>query len=198
MCKELKVFLPETFNSCTYKVYKHFNIISSIIKGNYIGNKNKGDIFMKTTHDCAECPILKLMEKHFPPKRTRDYDITTTEHACGYIEFFEFDDTPGWRSKDYWTNNENCMLNKEIVEHPSEKIKDICHKILRDSCYDGDIDYEIGEGDIDLYLADRARDKYFPHLSKKETKALYEYMRRIVKVVPGYVWEHDPDDIYDD
>lgn len=67
------------------------------------------------THDCIECPIRKLMEKHFPPKRTRDYDITTTDHACGYLEFFEFDDTPGWRSKDYWTDDKNCMLNKEIA-----------------------------------------------------------------------------------
>lgn len=152
---------------------------------------------MKTTRNCTECPILKLMGKHFPPKRTRDYDITTIDHACGYIEFFEFDDTPGWRSKDYWTDNKNCILNKETIEY-SPKIKDICHKILRDNCYDGDTDYEIGEGDIDLYLADGTRDKYFPYLSKKETEALYEYMRKIVKVVPGYVWEHDPDDMYDD
>ena len=80
----------------------------------------------------------------------------------------------------------------------SSKIKDICHKILRDNCYDDDPDYEIGEGDIDLYLDDRSRDKYFPYLSEKETEALYEYMRKIVNVVPGYVWEHDPDGIYDD
>ena len=153
---------------------------------------------MKTAHKCTECPIRKLMEKYFPPKRTREYDITTTDHACGYIEFFEFDDTPGWRSKDYWIDNKNCMLNKEIVARPSEKIKDICHKILKDNCYDGDIDYEIGEGDIDSYLDSMARNKYFPHLSEKETKMLYEYMGKIVKVVPGYVWEHDPDDIYDD
>ena len=87
---------------------------------------------MKTTHNCNECPIRELMEKYFPPKRTRDYDITTTERACGYTEFFEFDDTPGWRSKDYWTNNKNCVLDKEIVECPSEKIKD--------NGYKGDID----------------------------------------------------------
>ena len=153
---------------------------------------------MKTTHDCTECPVCKLMEKYFPPKRTRDYDITTTDHTCGFIEFFEFDDTPGWRSKDYWTSNKNCMLNKEIVERPSEKIKDICRKILAYSGYDGDIDYEIGEGDINSYLDSMACNKYSPHLSKKETKMLYKYMRKIVKVVPGYVWEHDPDDIYDD
>ena len=162
--------------------------------GNYIDNKNTGDIFMKTTHVCTECPILKLMDKHFPPERTRDYDITTTDHACGYLEFFEFDDTPGWRSKDYWTNNKNCMLNKETVEC-SSKIKDICHVILKNYCYDGESDYEIGEGDIDLYLDSMARDKYSQHLSKKETEALYEHMRKIVKVVPGYVWENDPDDI---
>ena len=75
---------------------------------------------MKTTYDCTECPIRKLMGKHFPLKRTRDYDITTTDHACGYLEFFEFDDTPGWRSKDYWTDNKNCMLNKEIADIDEE------------------------------------------------------------------------------
>ena len=83
------------------------------------------------------------------------------------------------------------MLNKEIVEGPSEKIKDICHAILNDYCYDG-------ESDIACYLDDMSRKKYSPYLSKEETKVLYEYMRKIVKVVPGYVWEHDPDDIYDD
>ena len=85
-----------------------------------------------------------------------------------------------------------CKCN----ECPSEKIKGVCHKIL-DYYY-----YEIGEGDIDFYLDCMARDKYFPHLSEEETKALYEYMRKIVNVVPGYVWENDPDgiddDIYDD
>lgn len=30
---------------------------------------------MKTTHDCTECPVRKLMDKHFPPERSRDYDI---------------------------------------------------------------------------------------------------------------------------
>ena len=153
---------------------------------------------MKTTHDCTECPIRKLMGKHFPPTKTRDYDITTTDHACGCIEFFEFDDTPGWRSKDYWINNKDCMLDKEIVEYSLEKIKDICHVILNDYCYDGESDYEIGESDIACYLEGMACNKYSPHLSKEETKVLYEYMRKIVKVVPGYVWENDPDDIYDD
>lgn len=62
-------------------------------------------------HDCTECPLLKLMDKYLPPEITRDYDITTTDHACGYIEYLEFDDTPGWRSKDRWTNNKNCFLN---------------------------------------------------------------------------------------
>ena len=79
---------------------------------------------MKTTHDCTECPIRKLMEKHFPPERTRDYDITTTDHACGYLEFFEFDDTPGWRSKDYWTDNKNCMLNKGITDTDEDEAFD--------------------------------------------------------------------------
>lgn len=149
---------------------------------------------MKTTH-CTECPVLKLMEKYFSPKRTRDYDITTIVHPCGYTEFFEFDDTPGWRSKDYWADNKNCILNKETVECSSEKIKDVCHKILNYYCYDGDINYEIGEGDIVSYLCWVEPNKYFPNLSKKETKALYRYMRKIVKVVPGYVWENDPDAI---
>lgn len=149
---------------------------------------------MKTTHDCTECPIRKLMEKHFPPKRTQDYDITTTDHACGYLEFFEFDDTPGWRSKDYWTNNKSCILNhKEIVEEPSKKVKDVCHKILDE--YDC---YEIGEDDISSYLDDMTVNKYAPHLNGEEIKALYKYMRKIVNVVPGYVWENDPDDISND
>lgn len=67
-------------------------------------------------HDCTECPLLKLMEKYFPPKRTQNYDITTTEHACGCCEYLEFDDTPGWRSKDHWVNNENCFFNTDNNE----------------------------------------------------------------------------------
>ena len=82
----------------------------------------------------------------------------------------------------------------ECNECPSEKIEDVCHKILDCYYYDGDIDYEIGEGDIAYCLDDMERSKYSPYLSKKEIKALYEYMGKIVKVVPGYVWEHDPDD----
>ena len=63
--------------------------------------------------NCTECPLLKLMGKYFPPKRTKDYDITTTDHACGCLEYFEFDDTPGWRSKDHWVNDKNCMLGHD-------------------------------------------------------------------------------------
>ena len=61
--------------------------------------------------DCNECPFLKLMGKYFPPKITRDYDLTITNHACGCLEYLEYDDTPGWRSKDHWTNNKKCLLN---------------------------------------------------------------------------------------
>lgn len=97
---------------------------------------------MKTTHDCTECPIRKLMEKHFPPERTRDYDITTTDHACGCLEFFEFDDTPGWRSKDYWTDNKNCMLNKEIVDIDEDLDEDPDEDpdgfFMNTYCYDDD------------------------------------------------------------
>ena len=155
---------------------------------------------MKTTYDCTECSIRKLIEKHFPPKRTKDYDITTTDHMCGCFEYFEFDDTPGWRSKDYWIDSKNCILNhKEIVEGPSEKVKDICREILDYYCYDGDdAGYEIGEDDIGSYLDSMAINKYAPHLNDGETKALYEYMLKIVNVVPGYVWENDPNDISDD
>ena len=45
---------------------------------------------MKTTHDCNECPLLKLMEKYFPPKRAWGYD------------------------------NKNCMLNKETAYMPDD------------------------------------------------------------------------------
>ena len=95
------------------------------------------------------------------------------------------------------TNKEIIMrieaFKKKVVEEPSDKVKYVAYKILDEYC-----DYEIGEEDINRYLEGMAINKYAPHLNEEETKALHKYMRKIAKVVPGYVWENDPDDISND
>ena len=160
-------------------------------------------------HDCTECPIRKLMEKHFPPERTRNYDITKTDHACGYLEFFEFDDTPGWRSKDYWINDKNCMLNKatDADEETSDKVKYVAYKILKYYDYDFDAGVfplessdEIGEEDINSHLENIQKSDFYyfvdesnVYLNRVEVKSLYKFMGKFVDVVPGYVLEEDPD-----
>lgn len=91
------------------------------------------------------------------------------------------------------------MKTHDCIECPSEKVKNICHEILDNYYYeDEDDDYEIGENDIESFLDSKLVEKYAPHLNDEEIQALWNYMRKIVNVVPGYAWETDPDDIWDD
>ena len=63
-------------------------------------------------HDCKNCPIRDLFDSTFKAACTRvDYDTTYIDHCCGCLEYFLYDDTPGFREKDYWVNNEKCILN---------------------------------------------------------------------------------------
>lgn len=64
-------------------------------------------------HDCKNCFFLKLYDRYIPPicmKRT--YDLSRTIHCCGCVRYHLYDDTPGYRERDEWVNNDNCILNK--------------------------------------------------------------------------------------
>ena len=62
-------------------------------------------------HDCKNCPIRDLFDSTFKVIRTREYDITCTDHCCGCLEYFLYDDTPGFREKDEWVDNKKCILD---------------------------------------------------------------------------------------
>ena len=61
--------------------------------------------------DCKNCPIRDLLDSAFQIVRTHDYDTTCVDHCCGCLEWFLYDDTPGFREKDEWVNNKNCILD---------------------------------------------------------------------------------------
>ena len=63
-------------------------------------------------HNCKDCPIRNLLDSAFKTVCTRfDYDTTCTDHGCGCLEYFLYDDTPGFREKDRWFDNKKCILN---------------------------------------------------------------------------------------
>lgn len=62
-------------------------------------------------HDCKNCLIRDLLDSAFQTVCTRfDYDTTCTDHCCGCLEYFLYDDTPGFREKDTWFDSEKCIL----------------------------------------------------------------------------------------
>lgn len=61
--------------------------------------------------DCKDCPIRELFDRAFKKMYTRTYDTTCIDHCCGCMEYFLYDDTPGFREKDEWVNNKNCILD---------------------------------------------------------------------------------------
>ena len=62
-------------------------------------------------HDCNNCPIRSLFDSAFQIIREKTGDITSRDHGCGCIEYFLFDDTPGFREKDEWIDNKKCFLD---------------------------------------------------------------------------------------
>lgn len=62
-------------------------------------------------HDCKDCPIRNLLDSAFKVVYTKEYDITCADHCCGCLEYFMYDDTPGFREKDEWINNKSCILD---------------------------------------------------------------------------------------
>lgn len=62
--------------------------------------------------DCNNCLFRSLFDSAFPVIRTWDDDLTKIDHCCGCVENFLYDDTPGFREKDEWTNNDRCILNE--------------------------------------------------------------------------------------
>ena len=91
-------------------------------------------------------------------------------------------------------------FKKKVVKGPSDNVKYIAHTILEGYGYDpNDEDFCIGEGDISLSLDDMDMNKYAPHLKgDEEPKDLWDYIRRVTNVVPGCVFEYDPDAMEND
>ena len=82
-------------------------------------------------HDCNNCPVRSLFDSVFPVTRERSYDLTCTEHCCGCMEYFLYDDTPGFREKDEWFNSDNCMLDKESNTYPLPLYKGTYEDLLK-------------------------------------------------------------------
>ena len=62
--------------------------------------------------DCKDCLFRSLYDSAFSPiVHELTYDITCIDHCCGCLEYFLYDDTPGFREKDEWVNNEKCILS---------------------------------------------------------------------------------------
>ena len=89
---------------------------------------------------------------------------------------------------------------KKKVDETLDKLKFYCYRILDDYDYTMNDDDEpyIGEEDIICSLNDIYPYKYAPYLNDEEKKALWILMKDVIEVVPGYVWEKDPDDIEND
>lgn len=62
-------------------------------------------------HDCKNCLICKLLDNAFPFKHTKYGDLSITDHCCGCVRYFLYDDTPGFREREEWFENKNCILN---------------------------------------------------------------------------------------
>lgn len=61
--------------------------------------------------DCKNCLFRDLFDKVFTVIRTQqDYDTTCYDHGCGCLEYHLYDDTPGFREKDEWVDDKNCIL----------------------------------------------------------------------------------------
>lgn len=88
---------------------------------------------------------------------------------------------------------------KKKVDETLDKLKFYCYRILDDYDYTmNDDEPYIGEEDINCSLYGLLPDKYTPYLNDEEIKAFWILMKRVVEVVPGYVWQYDPDDIKND
>ena len=80
-------------------------------------------------HDCKNCPIRGLLDSAFETVCTRvDYDTTCTDHCCGCLKYFLYDDTPGFREKDEWFDNKNCILDDS---YPLPKYKGTYEDLLK-------------------------------------------------------------------
>ena len=61
--------------------------------------------------NCEKCPIRDLLDSAFQIMREKEGDLTCTDHCCGCVEYFLYDDTPGFREKDEWIDNKKCILD---------------------------------------------------------------------------------------
>ena len=71
-------------------------------------------------HDCNNCIIRNLFDSAFQVTHTYTGDLRCTNHGCGCLAYFLYDDTPGFREKDEWVNSDNCILD-DSYELPQYK-----------------------------------------------------------------------------
>ena len=81
--------------------------------------------------DCKNCLFRELFDKAFPIIRTWNYDTTCIDHGCGCKEYYLYDDTPGYREKDEWTNTDNCVLRDSDDSYPLPLYKGTYEDLLK-------------------------------------------------------------------
>lgn len=82
-------------------------------------------------HDCKNCLIRNLFDSAFPVIRTRTGDISLIDHCCGCLEYFLYDDTPGFREKDEWVNNKKCILDEPDDSYELPQYKGTYEDLLK-------------------------------------------------------------------
>ena len=83
-------------------------------------------------HDCNNCLFRDLFDKVFQVIRTKiSYDTHYIDHACGCLEYFLYDDTPGFREKDQWINNKNCILDDSSSSYELPQYKGTYEDLLK-------------------------------------------------------------------
>ena len=81
--------------------------------------------------DCKNCLIRDLFDNAFKVIHTRDYDTTCIDHCCGCLEYFLYDDTPGYREKDEWINNKKCILDNPSDSYELPQYKGTYEDLLK-------------------------------------------------------------------
>ena len=83
-------------------------------------------------HDCNNCPARKLLDSAFQVIiHEKSDDLTCKEYSCGCLEYFLYDDTPGFREKDKWINNKNCILKDPDESYPLPLYKGAYEDLLK-------------------------------------------------------------------
>lgn len=81
--------------------------------------------------DCKNCSIRNLFDSIFQIVHTKSGDLTCTDHGCGCLEYFLYDDTPGFREKDEWLNTKKCILGKRDDSYELPQYKGTYEDLLK-------------------------------------------------------------------